>query len=115
LQSKEIVMTTVTGRPAQRGLRRPRASLVRLGRNEALARRPSPDRTPRHWEEPLPFQCECDGERCRETIVLTRGEYRHARARAGWLIVAPGHQVEGAEFRERLRGCFVVAPLDGAG
>jgi hypothetical protein len=85
-----------------------RFTLARLGRNEALARRHSNKTTPGHVDERVPFQCECEGERCHETLLLARSDYEHVRAQAGQLIVTPGHQIAGTEIRQRLDGCFVV-------
>jgi hypothetical protein len=85
-----------------------RLTFARLGRNEALARGSNNKTTPGHADEHVPFQCECKGERCHETLLLTRDLYEHIRAQPGQLIVAPGHQIAGTQFQQRLDGCFVV-------
>ena len=85
-----------------------RVTLSRLGRNEALARQSGRDREPRQANDSLPFQCECEGERCRETLMLTQSDYAHVRAQRGWFLVAPGHQIRGARIQVRLNGCFVL-------
>jgi redox-regulated HSP33 family molecular chaperone len=85
-----------------------RLTVTRLGYNEALARRSGNDGEGRRPSERLPFQCECEGERCHEALVLTRREYEHVRAQQDWLIVAPGHQVRNTRVQARLHGCFVL-------
>jgi hypothetical protein len=104
--SSGIPATLARNVPAER--RSSRLSAARVGRNEALARRPADSRPP---TERMSFSCECEGQHCRETVVLTRAGYEHVRAQAGALLVAPGHQVPGTEVAERLEGCFVLRPL----
>jgi hypothetical protein len=100
-------MTAVT-KPASSDPELSRVTLARLGRNEVLARGSSYETTFPHADERVPFQCECEGERCHETLLLTRSDYEHVRAQAGQLIVTPGHQIAGTEIQQRLEGCFVV-------
>jgi hypothetical protein len=105
--AKGIAMTTATtARLSRSEGELSRLTLIRIGRNEALARRS--DREPRRSGDRLPFRCECEGERCREALLLTRTEYEYVRAQPGRLLVSPGHQVTGAEFTEHVAGCFVL-------
>ena len=100
-------MTTLT-KPARSDRELARLTLARVGRNEALARGPGDDRQSRGADERLAFHCECEGERYRETLLLTLADYTHLRAQAGQLIVAPGHQFSGTRVEQRLDGCFIV-------
>jgi hypothetical protein len=104
--------TSIPKKPARSEREFSRLTLTRLGRNEALERRPHHNQESQRPTERLPFQCECEGERCRETVSLSRADYEHVRAHPGWLIVAPGHQVAGTRFQERLEGCCVLVPGD---
>jgi hypothetical protein len=92
------------GRPARRPSR---LTLIRIGRNEALARRSGRDREPQHSSETLSFRCECEGEGCRETLTLPLSDYALIRAQAGW-IVAPGHRIADTRVQARLEGCVVL-------
>lgn len=67
-----------------------RLSLVRLGRNEALARRGGRKAC---GDERLRFRCECDREDCSETVLLTRREYQYVRRQPGATIVVPSHRL----------------------
>jgi len=106
-RAEKNAMTTAT-KPASSDRELSRLTLARLGRNEALARGSSNETTFPHADERVPFQCECEGERCHETLLLTRADYDHVRAQAGQLIVASGHQIAETQIQQRLHGCFVV-------
>lgn len=67
-----------------------RLSLVRLGRNEALARRGGRKAC---GDERLRFRCECGRADCRETVQLTRREYQYLRRQPGATIVVPSHRL----------------------
>jgi hypothetical protein len=45
-------------------------------------------------DEPSPFLCECEDERCTEVLLLRRSEYEEVRAHPRRFVVAPGHQEE---------------------
>jgi hypothetical protein len=81
----------------------PRLTLVRVGKNEALAAAECGSA-----DEWLCLRCECQGERCRETVELTRSDYAFVRRERGSFLVAPGHQIAGARLRAKLRGAFVL-------
>ena len=53
---------------------------IRVGRNEALARRSSDDRETQHSSERLSICCESEGERSRGTLTLVRSDYAHIGA-----------------------------------
>jgi hypothetical protein len=42
-------------------------------------------------DEPIPFFCECNNERCCQAVWLTAPEYDQARAEPEWLALVPGH------------------------
>lgn len=42
--------------------------------------------------DPTPFLCECEDERCTETILLTVEEYERARGDGECFLVTPAHE-----------------------
>ena len=90
------------------GVELPRITLVRMGRNDAVARGPRDRHRADGFPDLLRLECECDAPRCLETFVLDAGDYFRVRAHRDWLLVSPGHQAAGAVVHHRLRGCFVV-------
>jgi len=56
-------------------------------------------------DEPTPYLCECEDERCVELVQLNREEYEAVRANPKRFVMVPGHQEaddvvvrEGARF-----------------
>lgn len=42
-------------------------------------------------DQPIPFLCECDAERCTTIVRLRLPEYEHVRAEPTRFLLAPGH------------------------
>jgi hypothetical protein len=90
------------------GVELPRITLVRMGRNDAVARGPRDRHRTDGSRDLVRLECECDAPRCLETFVLDAGDYFRVRAHHGWLLVSPGHQAAGTVVDHRLHACFVV-------
>jgi hypothetical protein len=43
-------------------------------------------------EEPTPYLCECEDERCTKTVLLSRDEYESVRANPRRFTMVSGHQ-----------------------
>ena len=66
------------------------------------------------WDFPGPFLCECSDLDCFARLELTLETYEDVRARAGWYVTAPGHEIAGAVEIRRTRGYALVQRLPGA-
>jgi hypothetical protein len=66
-------------------------------------------------EEPTPYLCECEDERCTNIIRLTRAEYEIVRTNSKTFLVVPGH--EGADDVVLLsdRGFMVIEKTGAEG
>lgn len=61
--------------------------------------------------ERVPYICECDDVRCRETIGLTASEYEHIREDGATFGVLAGHRNDGKVIEEH--GSYVVVRKAG--
>jgi hypothetical protein len=62
----------------------------------------------------VPYICECDDVRCRETIRLTAAEYERIREEGATFAIARGHHTEGDVIEEH-EGYVVARKPDGGG
>jgi hypothetical protein len=71
----------------------------------------------RELEPPLervPYLCECDDVRCRESIPLTAGEYERVRGDGSVFAIVPGHSSTGDVVEEH-ESYVVVRKSDEGG
>ena len=55
-------------------------------------------------EEPTPYLCECEDERCTKTVLLSREQYEAVRANPKRFVMVPGHQeADNAVVQEEAR------------
>jgi hypothetical protein len=66
-------------------------------------------------EEPTPYLCECENERCTQVIRLTRAEYEEVRADARRFVVAPGHQESHESVLREEAGFTVIEKIGEEG
>jgi hypothetical protein len=62
----------------------------------------------------VPYICECDDVRCRETIRLTAAEYERIRDDGATFAIAHGHHSEGDVIEEREDYLVVRKPDSGS-
>ena len=65
-------------------------------------------------EEPLPFICECEDERCRTIVRLTQAAYEEVRADSTHFLLAPGHPTTTGHVIERHDGFWIGEKLGAA-
>jgi hypothetical protein len=92
---------------------------VRRAANEATFREANERirETERDLDPPLervPYFCECDDTRCRETIGLTAEEYERIRADGATFAIVPGHPTRGDVVQEQ-DGYLIVRKPDVGG
>jgi hypothetical protein len=59
-------------------------------------------------DEPTPYLCECEDERCVEIVQLNREEYETVRAYSKRFVMVPGHQeADSVVVREEARFAIV--------
>jgi hypothetical protein len=63
--------------------------------------------------ERVPYVCECDDVRCRETIPLTAHEYEGIRRDGATFAIRPGHPSDGSAVEEH--ESYVVVRKHGRG
>ena len=73
----------------------------------AAERRPDPPL------ERVPYLCECEDIRCRESIRLTAAEYERVRADGATFAITPGHHSEGEIVEEHDHYLVVHKPDPG--
>ena len=59
-------------------------------------------------EQPTPFLCECDDERCTTIVLLTTNEYEAVRSGPRTFLLTPGHQTTNDRVLEEHDGFTVV-------
>ena len=59
-------------------------------------------------DEPTPYLCECENERCTGVILLSRQEYESVRAHPKRFVVIHGHQGVEDEVVEERPGSTVI-------
>jgi len=64
--------------------------------------------------EQVPYLCECEDVRCRESIRLTAAEYEHVREDGATFAITPTHHSEGVIVEEHDHYLVVRKP-DGGG
>jgi hypothetical protein len=63
-------------------------------------------------DDPTPYLCECEDERCLELVLLSREEYEAVRANPRRFVMVPGHQeADDAVVQEEAR--FTVIEKGG--
>jgi hypothetical protein len=48
----------------------------------------------------VPMLCECSAKGCRTVVMIGLGDYRELRRDPDAVLLATGHELEGAEFQE---------------
>jgi hypothetical protein len=84
----------------------------RVGGNESVFRDVNEavrsGRWPGEETAPVAFRCECARLGCSRLIELRTPDYERIRAHPRWFLVAPGHEVSGAEVVVETHENYVV-------
>jgi hypothetical protein len=59
-------------------------------------------------EQPAPYLCECEDERCTTVVLLTTAEYEEVRSESRRFVVASGHQGSDDRMLGRHEGFTVI-------
>ena len=69
-------------------------------------------------DQRVPFVCECADPGCRETVMLSFGEYEHIRAHPAWFLLVAGHEEPEADHERIIgaeQGYALVEKIGAAG
>ena len=89
----------------------------RAARNEVLFREANEKLSDKRKELELggetPFLCECGDPGCTELVRLSVEQYEHVRSRAGWFLIASGHDAGEARVVEENAGGYAIVEKSG--
>ena len=84
----------------------------RIADNESVFREVNESIVRGQWpgeeDSAVSFRCECARLGCNALIELTLREYESVRANSRWFVIAPGHEIDGAETVVRTEPGYVV-------